>query len=142
MKSCRYLFADLYAGSMWAGTENPENSGTFNTTQISFKCAQKSPIDCTFVPGSSDPALGYIFSYGEDNNKDMYVLASSGVYRVVRPSRCKYTCSKENSSAVVDDIPAGPPVASTPSAAFMLTGSCNNFVLMLLSFMLILASCF
>ncbi|XP_016578324.2 HIPL1 protein isoform X2 [Capsicum annuum] len=138
----RYLFADLYAGSMWAGTENPENSGTFNTTQISFKCAQKSPIDCTFVPGSSDPALGYIFSYGEDNNKDMYVLASSGVYRVVRPSRCKYTCSKENSSAVVDDIPAGPPVASTPSAAFMLTGSCNNFVLMLLSFMLILASCF
>ncbi|CAN4100455.1 unnamed protein product [Withania somnifera] len=137
----RYLFADLYAGSMWAGTENPENSGTFNTTLISFNCAQKSPIDCTFVPGSSVPALGYIFSYGEDNKKDMYVLASSGVYRVVRPSRCKYTCAKENSSAVVDDIPSGPPAAS-PSAAIMLTGSFINFVLVLMSSMLMLTSWF
>lgn len=142
MKFCRYLFADLYAGSMWAGTENPEGSGTFNTTQISFKCAQKSPIDCTFVPGSSVPALGYIFSYGEDNNKDMYLLTSDGVYRVVRPSRCKQTCSKENTSAIVDDIPSGPPGASPPSSAIMLTGSYNNFILMLVSFMLMLSCWF
>ncbi|XP_016451027.1 HIPL1 protein-like [Nicotiana tabacum] len=138
----RYIFADLYAGSMWAGTENPEDSGIFNNTQISFNCAQKSPIDCTFVPGSSVPSLGYIFSYGEDNNKDMYVLASSGVYRVVRPSRCKYTCAKEDSSAVVD-IPDGPAAASPPSAAIMLTGSYNNnLVLIFLSLMLMLSSWF
>ncbi|KAK4370857.1 hypothetical protein RND71_010332 [Anisodus tanguticus] len=118
-----------------------EDSGIFNTTEISFNCAKRSPIECTFVPGSSVPALGYIFSYGEDNNKDMYILASSGIYRVVRPSRCKYACAKENSSAVIDDIPADPPAAS-PSAAIMLTGSYNNFVLMFLSFMLMLASWF
>ncbi|KAJ8563242.1 hypothetical protein K7X08_031694 [Anisodus acutangulus] len=88
---------DLYAGSMWA--ENSEDSGIFNTTEISFNCAKRSPIECTFVPGSSVPALGYIFSY------------------------------------------AGPPAAS-PSAAIMLTGSYNNFVLMFLSFMLMLASWF
>lgn len=140
MKFCRYLFADLYAGFMWAGTENPEDSGTFNTSQITFNCAQKSPTDCTSVPGSSVPALGYIFSYGEDNNKDMYILASSGVYRVVRPSRCKYTCAKENSSAVDDDIPSSPPPASPPSAAIMLTGSYSNFVVILMSLMLMLTS--
>uniref|UniRef100_A0A7N1A9V7 Glucose/Sorbosone dehydrogenase domain-containing protein n=1 Tax=Kalanchoe fedtschenkoi TaxID=63787 RepID=A0A7N1A9V7_KALFE len=77
----KYLFGDLYANNMWAATEDPENSGSFNTTQIPFSCAKDSPLPCTSVSGSSLPSLGYIFSYGEDNNKDVYILASSGVYR-------------------------------------------------------------
>ena len=118
---------------MWAGTETPEDSGTFNTTEIPFTCAGNSPINCALVPGSTVPALGYIFSYGEDNNKDVYLLASSGVYRVVRPSRCKYTCSKENATDIVTPAPANSP----PSAAVMFTGSYKNLVLLLLSFWLI-----
>lgn len=94
----RYLYADLYAKALWAGIETPTNSGNFTTDKIPFTCASDSPIKCSTVPGSSDISLGYIFSFGEDNNKDIYLLASSGVYRVVRPSRCSYTCSKESAT--------------------------------------------
>lgn len=117
---------------MWAGTESPEDSGKFNTTEIPFTCAGNSPINCALVPRSTVPALGYIFSYGEDNNKDVYLLASSGVYRVVRPSRCKYTCAKENAT------PA--PGTSPPSAAVVFTGSYKNLVLLLLSVLLMVLS--
>ncbi|PHT88115.1 HIPL2 protein [Capsicum annuum] len=134
--SGRYLYADLYAGAMWAGTESPEGSGTFNTTEIPFNCAGNSPINCAFVPGSTVPALGYIFSYGEDNNKDVYLLASSGVYRVARPSRCKYTCSKENAT----DIATPAPATSPPSAAVAFTGSYKNLAVLLLSFWLMVVS--
>ncbi|CAN6585246.1 unnamed protein product [Malus baccata var. baccata] len=95
----RYVYGDLYAGAIWAGSEDPENSGNFSSSKIPFSCAPDSPIACSSVPDSSLPALGYISSFGEDNRKDIFVLASSGVYRVVRPSRCGYTCSKENATA-------------------------------------------
>lgn len=108
----RYLFGDLYAHAIWAGTESPENSGNFTMSQIPFSCAHDSPIQCSSVPGSSLPALGYIFSFGEDNNKDIFLLTSSGVYRVVRPSRCNYTCSKENATATSSPSPA----PSSPSS--------------------------
>ncbi|GAB2269914.1 hipl1 protein [Dionaea muscipula] len=95
----RYLFADLYGANIWAGSEFPEDSGNFTETSLSFSCASDSPINCSSVPGTSLPALGYIFSFGEDNSKDIYLLTSSGVYRVIPPSRCNYTCSKENITA-------------------------------------------
>uniref|UniRef100_A0A5B7C0I5 Putative HIPL1 protein isoform X1 n=1 Tax=Davidia involucrata TaxID=16924 RepID=A0A5B7C0I5_DAVIN len=123
----RYLYGDLYAGAIWAGTENPENSGNFTTSQISFGCAHDSPIPCSIVPGSSLPALGYIFSFGEDNNKDIFLLASSGVYRVVRPSRCNYTCAKENVTAVA--TPPNP-ASSPPSQANRLSSLYKNLVLL------------
>ncbi|XXG56303.1 hypothetical protein AAC387_Pa03g3754 [Persea americana] len=104
----RYLYTDLYAGYIWAGTESPENSGKFNSTTISFSCAQDSPLPCSSVPGRSFPPLGYIFSFGEDNKKDVYLLASSGVYRIVSPSRCNYTCSKENVTSIVNPPPSSP----------------------------------
>ncbi|WOG95186.1 hypothetical protein DCAR_0414492 [Daucus carota subsp. sativus] len=113
----RYLYADLYAGAAWAGIETPENSGNFTSTKIPFKCAEDSPIPCTYVPGNTLPALGYIFSFGEDNSKDHFVLASSGVYRVVPPSRCNYSCTKEKATTT------SPP---TPSHA-----TCNYFGLTL-----------
>ncbi|KAA8542593.1 hypothetical protein F0562_023745 [Nyssa sinensis] len=133
----RYLYGDLYAGAMWAGTENPENSGNFTTSKISFGCAHDSPIPCSFVPGSSLPALGYLFSFGEDNNKDIFLLASSGVYRVVRPSRCNYTCAKENVTAVATPSPSASP-SSQPSR---LNDRYKNMVL-LCSSLLLLLLCF
>lgn len=127
----RYLFTDLYAGALWTGIENPENSGNFTSNEIPFSCAADSPIKCTFPSAGSNslPALGYIFSFGEDNKKDIYLLASSGVYRVVRPSRCKYVCSKENASAEASPAPAA---SNTPSDASFLMAS--NFCLLILVF--------
>ncbi|KAK6148488.1 hypothetical protein DH2020_019400 [Rehmannia glutinosa] len=122
----RYLFADLYAGAIWAGTENPINGGKFTSSKILFNCADDSPINCTFTPGSSLPALSYIFSFGEDNNKDVYLLTNSGVYRIVSPSRCNYTCSKVNASTAASP---GPAVSSPPSEAGVVCGaSMSKFV--------------
>ncbi|KAI3454602.1 hypothetical protein Pfo_011265 [Paulownia fortunei] len=126
----RYLFADLYAGAIWAGTENPINSGKFTSSKISFNCAHDSPLSCTVTPGSSLPALSYIFSFGEDNNKDVYLLTNSGVYRIVRPSRCNYTCVKENTSSVATPSPAASP---PPSKASLLRGPYET-LLVLISF--------
>ncbi|KAB1207972.1 HIPL1 protein [Morella rubra] len=92
----RYLYADLYGNDIWAAAESPENSGNFTTARVPLTCAHDSPTHCSSIPGNSQPAVGYISSFGEDNRKDIFILASSGVYRVVRPSRCNYTCSKEN----------------------------------------------
>ncbi|OWM65338.1 HIPL1 protein [Punica granatum] len=121
----RYLYGDLYAGAIWAGIENPEDSGNYTSSKIPFACAKDSPIKCD-VQGSSLPSLGYIFSFGEDNKKDVYVLASSGVYRVVRPSRCSYTCSKEN---LTDIASPGPSPSSPSSPANRLIARLNNSVL-------------
>ncbi|KAJ4870385.1 HIPL2 protein [Raphanus sativus] len=116
-----YLYADLYANAMWAAIESPEGSGNFTDSQIPIKCSQDSPVKCTAAPGGADsgPALGYIYSFGQDNNKDIHLLTSSGVYRVVRPSRCNFACSKENttaSSGKQSPSGAGPP-QSLPSSA-------------------------
>ncbi|KAG8388653.1 hypothetical protein BUALT_Bualt02G0147700 [Buddleja alternifolia] len=96
----RYLFSDLYAGSIWAGIENPINSGNFTSSKIPFNCAHNSPLNCAFTPGISRPDMSMVFSFGEDNNKDVFILTNSGVYRIVRPSRCNYVCAKENASSV------------------------------------------
>ncbi|KAJ4828406.1 hypothetical protein Tsubulata_027359 [Turnera subulata] len=110
----RYLYSDLYAGIIWAGTENPQDSGNFTTSELPLSCARDSPIQCTTdASGSSLPALGFVFSFGQDNRKDIFILSSNGVYRIARPSRCNYTCSKENATAYTR--PSPPP--STPTAA-------------------------
>ncbi|KAI8543514.1 hypothetical protein RHMOL_Rhmol08G0224400 [Rhododendron molle] len=109
-----YIYADLFGAAMFSGIENPEDSGNFNQTLIPFTCASDSPIPCTFVNGSTVPSLGYVLSFGEDNNNDIYLLASSGVYRIVSPNRCNYACSKE----VVTPLsppPSPSPTTSTPS---------------------------
>nr|GMC56309.1 HIPL1 protein-like [Ipomoea batatas] len=134
----RYLYADLYGGAIWAGSETPEDSGVFSPTLISFACSHDSPMNCSLVPGSSVPALGYIFSFGEDNNKDIYILASSGVYRVVPPSKCNISCSKENTSAVPSTQGSSGPVSSPPSEAPLSAGLYNNLVVLLLSLCLLL----
>lgn len=119
----RYLYADLYALSMWIGTETPESSGNYTSTLIPFSCSKDSPVACETAAGSPLPSLGYIYSFGEDNSKDMYVLTSKGVYRVVRPSLCSYTC------------PAEKPATTTPlsSKAPATTGLNDHMRMLLLS---------
>ncbi|KAL5747346.1 hypothetical protein ACOSP7_024344 [Xanthoceras sorbifolium] len=129
----RYLYADLYAVALWAANENPENSGNFTTSKIPFNCAHDSPLGCNSLQGSDLPSLGYIFSFGEDNRKDIFILASEGVYRVVRPSRCNYTCSKETITA------ASPTPSITPNShANHLSDMHNNPVLFFSSLLFLL----
>ncbi|CAM8920569.1 unnamed protein product [Rhodiola kirilowii] len=115
----RYIYADLYGNGFWAGVESPDNSGNFTSEQIPFSCASDSPLNCNLMSGNSRPNMGYIFSFGEDNNKDIFTLTSSGVYRVVSPSKCKYTCSRANTTN--DAVPApGTGTSSPPSHAIQL----------------------
>ncbi|GMN45794.1 hypothetical protein TIFTF001_014983 [Ficus carica] len=79
----KYSYADLYAVNIWATVENPENSGNFSGSLIPFSCAADSPTDCGDCPGSTLPNLGYVYSFEEDNKKDVFILASNGVCRVV-----------------------------------------------------------
>ncbi|KAK1682095.1 hypothetical protein QYE76_042943 [Lolium multiflorum] len=109
----RYIYSDLYAQAMWSGLETPENSGVFNQTPLTFACSKTSPIPCEVAAKSPLPSLGYIFSFGEDNAKDLYLLNSKGVYRVVDPSSCNYACPIKSSANT-----GSPPPAASPSSAF------------------------
>ncbi|CAN6180682.1 unnamed protein product [Urochloa humidicola] len=113
----RYLYADLYAKSMWAGTESPEGSGVYNVTALKFACSKSSPIPCDVAAGSTLPSLGYIFSFGEDNAGDVYLLTSKGVYRVVDPALCGYECPIKSSAPGA----APPPGAKSSSVAMVRT---------------------
>ncbi|ONK74813.1 uncharacterized protein A4U43_C03F10400 [Asparagus officinalis] len=126
----RYLYADLYAGAMWAGTESPENSGNYSSKLIPFGCSKQSPIPCETVAGSSLPSLGYIYSFSEDNNKDVFLLTLKGVYRVVPPSRCNYSCPKEKISNTTNPAP-GP-----SSSGCQLENLKLNFSLLLVIFLI------
>lgn len=117
------MYADLYAGAMWAGTESPESSGNYTSTLLPFSCAKDSLIPCDSVAGSSLPSLGYIFSFGEDNRKDVFILTSKGVYRVVRPSRCNYACAKEK---ITNDVVPAPGPSS--DAQFDRSGRMSMFL--------------
>ncbi|CAN6203305.1 unnamed protein product [Urochloa humidicola] len=110
----RYLYADLYAKSIWAGTESPEGSGVYDVTPLKFACSRSSPIPCDVAAGSALPSLGYIFSFGEDNARDVYLLTSKGVYRVVDPAQCGYECPIKSSAPG-----AAPPPGAKPSSAAM-----------------------
>jgi len=112
---------------MWTGTETPESSGNYTSTLIPFSCSKDSPIPCDTAAGSPLPSLGYIYSFGEDNNKDVYVLASKGVYRVVRPSLCSYTCPTERAETGNGAAPPG------PSSKAPMTGLNNQMGMLLLS---------
>ncbi|GKE50449.1 hypothetical protein Tco_1481707, partial [Tanacetum coccineum] len=94
-----YIYTDLYMYSIWASIETTENSGNFTSFSVPFSCAHDSPMQCGFKSGVQNvPDLGYVLSLGEDNNKDLYLLASTGLYRVAAPSRCGYHCSEEKYS--------------------------------------------
>nr|KAJ0202851.1 hypothetical protein LSAT_V11C500235550 [Lactuca sativa] len=94
-----YIYSDLYNYAIWAAIETGKNSESFKSFSVAFGCAHDSPMECGFKPGVHQvPDLGYVVSFSEDNNKDVYLLTTSGVYRVAAPSRCGYPCSKERYS--------------------------------------------
>ncbi|KAG0481925.1 hypothetical protein HPP92_010009 [Vanilla planifolia] len=133
--SGRFLYADLYGEAMWAGTEAPEDSGIYNSTNLPFACSKDSPIACDDVEDSTLPSLGILYSFAQDNNMDLYVLASKGVYRVVSPSRCNFTCLTESHA---DD--ASPPPGTSSSAADLKKMVQLKVMLLLYSFVICLAS--
>lgn len=133
----RYLYADLYAGVIWGGTESPVGSGNFTSSNIPLQCASDSPIPCsseTEPSASSSPPLGFIFSFGQDNNKDVYLLTITGVYRIARPSRCNFHCSLENTTSLP---PSQQPDRSPPSSS--LSKRLHNIGTLVVNF---LALCF
>jgi hypothetical protein len=69
---------------MWTGTDG---SGEYISTSIPVRCSKKTPIPCD---KTANGPLGLIFSFGEDNKFDVFILASQGVYRIVQPTLCGY----------------------------------------------------
>ncbi|EXB36669.1 HIPL1 protein [Morus notabilis] len=132
----RYLYADLYGAGIWAGTESPKNSGNFTSSKLNISCAQDSPIPCSDEAGSAGFSPGFIFSFGQDNRNDIFMLASSGLYRVVRPSRCNYTCATENVSRLAPPKsgPSPSPSASTSTSIRAVVSSSVVVYRFLLSF--------
>ena len=106
--------------------ETPESCENYTSTLIPFSCSKDSPIPCDTAAGSPLPSLGYIYSFGEDD-KDIYVLESKGVYRVVRPSLCSYTCPTERPETGNGAAPPG------PSSKAPMTGLNNQMGMLLLS---------
>lgn len=118
----RYFYADLF-GSMWVGTEDPIGSGNYSNARVAYDCSARSPLSCTYTAGSKTPNLGWIYSFGEDNGKTIYLLTASGVYRVTDPTNCNFVCK----NALVAERPAsGPEGSSSSSASSSTTNSLTN----------------
>ncbi|KAJ4769045.1 HIPL1 protein [Rhynchospora pubera] len=103
----RFIYADLYGYDMWAAEEIPYMSGNFSSDRVNYTCTDNSPIPCTFIDSTTIPAFSYIFSFGQDNNKDIYLLAYTGVYRIVPPHLCGYRC-------MLDPYYSSPALAPSP----------------------------
>lgn len=139
----RYLYADLYgSGGIWVGTENPENSSNFTSAQVPYTCAKDTPIQCDAEIESS-PALGAVFSFGQDNSKDTFMLTSSGLYRIVSPSRCNYACSKETVTSSHSPPASAPPPSPSTSAGMPRRHWGPEFLLLslILSYILLFGFC-
>ncbi|XP_047050434.1 HIPL1 protein-like [Lolium rigidum] len=95
----RYLFADMYMDALWTGTDGISK---YTSTSIPLRCSEKSPIPCD---ESANGLLGLIFSFGEDNKLDVFILASQGVYRIVQPTLCGY--AHLNSASTDGVTPSG-----------------------------------
>ncbi|KAI3885592.1 hypothetical protein MKX03_009290 [Papaver bracteatum] len=126
----KYIFLDLYGFAIWAGTENPENSGNFTSAKVPFSCAHNSPLQCKLEKTHPHLNLNYVFSMGRDNRKDIFLLTSKGVLRIAHPSRCNYKCSKEKFTA--SQIPRHSPLSGT---GIGVKGSQMSFLLFFYSFL-------
>ncbi|KAJ3686677.1 hypothetical protein LUZ61_015841 [Rhynchospora tenuis] len=91
----RFVYADLYGFDMWTAAEIPYMSGNFTTERLNFTCSKQSPIPCDFVNSTTIPQLITVFSINQDNNEDLFYLAQTGVYRIVRSVHCGYKCNRD-----------------------------------------------
>jgi len=91
--SRRFIYADLLGADMWAAAETPYMSGNFTTQKVNFTCSKTTPIPCSFVGSTSIPNLAFLLSIGQDNNKDLFYITQTGVYRIVRSVHCGFKCN-------------------------------------------------
>ncbi|KAJ4782364.1 HIPL1 protein [Rhynchospora pubera] len=91
----RFVYADLYGFDMWTAAEIPYMSGNFTTERVNFTCSKQSPIPCDFVDSTTIPKLISVFSINQDNNEDLFFIAQTGVYRIVRSVHCGYKCNRD-----------------------------------------------
>lgn len=91
-----YVFADYETEKIYHAFENPVGSGVFefrDTAEepddefaLQFECAEDSLQECSHRPGP-------VFSFAEDEQRDVYILGENGVFRIIEPSRCSsFTC--------------------------------------------------
>lgn len=79
----RYLY--MYAFAPWTAVESPVSSGHYTSVSVpNIRCSLSTPVPCLASGGIG----GRVVSFGEDNSKDAFVLATGGVYRVVWPGLC------------------------------------------------------
>lgn len=83
---------DLYVNVIWVVIEYLENSGNFIGKKMFFICVKNFLFICNKLFGFNVVVVGYIFFFGEDNRKDIYILISIGVYRIVCLSCCNILC--------------------------------------------------
>ncbi|KAL6622428.1 hypothetical protein ACP70R_032307 [Stipagrostis hirtigluma subsp. patula] len=78
-----YLY--MYNSATWTAAE--ESMGRYTTTRVpTIRCSRSSPMSCL---SDGDTGIGRsVLSFGEDNNRDAFLLATDGIYRVVAPGLC------------------------------------------------------
>jgi hypothetical protein len=77
----------------------------YSSEPVNFTCTRNSPIPCRFVDSTTIPVFENIYSFGQDNNKDILLLTKTGVYRIVRSNQCGYKCKADpNSSSMVPQL--------------------------------------
>ncbi|GJM95435.1 hypothetical protein PR202_ga12171 [Eleusine coracana subsp. coracana] len=87
----RYLY--VYGFNVWAAVETPMSSGRYASALISnIMCSEGTPLPCT-----GGGIGGHVISWGEDNSKDGYILATDGVYKVLPPGLCGGAPSRSSS---------------------------------------------
>ncbi|KAJ7564428.1 hypothetical protein O6H91_02G017000 [Diphasiastrum complanatum] len=132
----RYLYADLYGSVMWAGLEFPPGSGNYSATTINFTCSASSHFPCEFVGNSTIPKFQYIFSWGQDNDRNLYILSNGGIFKVISPTACDFTCKKSLPSQFQPNSAPVPTRSSTAisshasrSASLSILSSNTSFML-------------
>ncbi|KAL6846949.1 hypothetical protein ACP4OV_022802 [Aristida adscensionis] len=87
----------MFGSTAWMAMADvaPEDGGAAplnDTTARSItciKCSSSSPVPCAVVVGAgAGISLGEVHFVGEDNNKDLYLLAQNAVFRIVNPALC------------------------------------------------------
>ena len=133
MIAIRYVYGDLYGGAMWAGWETPPGSGNFTTSRVTFSCSKDSPMPCNKSENNSEPNFLYLFSYGEDSDNNLYALSQMGIFKVVDPKGCGFTCNAKFPSNVVIPSPSAspsspPPPSPTPTSSPSSSPSHSSFL--------------
>eukprot|EP01117_Protostelium_nocturnum_P010092 TRINITY_DN359_c1_g1_i1.p1 TRINITY_DN359_c1_g1~~TRINITY_DN359_c1_g1_i1.p1 ORF type:complete len:673 (+),score=193.52 TRINITY_DN359_c1_g1_i1:330-2348(+) len=95
----KYIFAN-WNSNLYYANDNGNGAYSFNIGQkLSYRCAS----------GSTCRSVNNVASFSEDDNGDLYILGTGGVFRIVEPGRCNIGCSGGNPTPTS----AKPPGTST-----------------------------